>query len=454
MKTRYFLYAIIISFMWACTPEINEFTPSNGTADFSTYVAVGNSLTAGYSNGALYESGQINGWSNILGIQMQAVGGGQFVQPIVTSEQGVLPGKLAVGYSTDCLGSTSLGPVPAEDGELDPFTNHVDYAVNNMGVPGAKAVHLLANGYGNIENVPLGLANPYFVRFAATPNISVLEQSMSMEPSFFSLWIGNNDVLGYATSGGVNDADITPVAEFTQYYTILTQTLTSQGAKGVLANIPSITDAAFFTTVPYNAIVLQDQSQVDQLNAAYAQYNALMQQNNLPYRINWVLGANPMIVYDKYMPFPPEFAAFKFRQIQPDELVLLTIPQDSIKCGGWGTQKPVPDEYILLEPEIKNVVDATSAYNQIISNAASANGLAFVDFNAIIKNIAANGYIVDGVEFSTAYIQGNLFSLDGIHITPQANALVANYFIQAINAQYSAAIPEVNVSEYAPIVLP
>jgi len=454
MKTRYFLYLIVISFMWACTPEINEFTPSNGTADFSTYVAVGNSLTAGYANGALYQSGQENSWANILGMQMQSVGGGSFVQPIVTSEQGVLPGKLQVGYSVDCLGNTNLGPIPAQDGELDPYTNHVDYAVNNMGVPGAKVGHLLANGFGNPDGVPLGLANPYFARFAATPNISVIEQTMSMQPTFFSLWIGANDVLGYATSGGVNEADITPVSDFTQYYNILAQTLTSQGAKGVAANIPNVTDAAYFTTVPYNAIVLTQQAQVDALNTAYAQYNALMEQFGMPYRINFALGANPMIIYDKYMPFPPEYAAYKFRQIEPNELVLLTIPQDSLKCGGWGTQKPVPDQYTLTSPELQLVDGAISSYNQVISNVAASKGLAMVDFNSIINNVAANGYMVDGVEFTTAYIQGNMFSLDGIHLTPQANALVANYFIQAINTTYGAAIPEVNVSEYSSIVLP
>ncbi|HEY9114991.1 MAG TPA: hypothetical protein VIN10_09825 [Bacteroidales bacterium] len=454
MKTRYFLYLLLISFMWSCTPEIDEFTPSNGTADFTTYVAVGNSLTAGYANSALYGSGQMYAWANILATQMQATGGGNFVQPVVTSEQGVFPGKLQVGYSTDCLGKTSLGPVPANDGALDPYTNHVDYPVNNMGVPGAKVGHLLANGYGNPDGVPLGLSNPYFVRFAATPNISVIEQTMAMQPTFFSLWIGNNDLLGYATSGGVNESDITPVPEFTQYYTILASTLVSQGAKGVVANIPSVTDAAFFTTVPYNAIVLTDQSQVDALNTAYAQYNTLMQQFDLPYRINFALGANPMIIYDKFMPFPPEYAAFKFRQIQSNEFVLLTIPQDSIKCGGWGTKKPVPDQFTLIKQEIEKVSATTYAYNQVISNVAAANGLALVNFNSIIQNIAANGYMVDGVEFTTAYIQGNLFSLDGIHLTPQANAMVANYFIQAINAHYAAAIPEVNISEYPPIVLP
>ena len=68
-----------------------------------------------------------------------------------------------------------------------------------MGVPGAKSFHLLAPGYGNIANLSLGLANPYFVRMTgATPNASVLDLALAQAPTFFSLWIGNNDVLGYA----------------------------------------------------------------------------------------------------------------------------------------------------------------------------------------------------------------------------------------------------------------
>jgi len=142
MKIKLYNYIAILAFMASCKPDVNEFTPSNGSADFTTYVAVGNSLTAGYADGALYTSGQMYGWANLLGEQMTQVGGAEFVFPKVKSEFGVLPGKLKLGYSEDCLGATSLGPVP-DVGELDPYTDHVDYAVNNVGVPGAKLGHLL-----------------------------------------------------------------------------------------------------------------------------------------------------------------------------------------------------------------------------------------------------------------------------------------------------------------------
>ena len=66
---------------------------------------------------------------------------------------------------------------------------------NNMGVPGAKSFHLLANGYGNVAGVASGTANPYYARMASSPNASVIEDAVAMDPSFFSLWIGSNDVL-------------------------------------------------------------------------------------------------------------------------------------------------------------------------------------------------------------------------------------------------------------------
>ena len=452
MKIRYLFYLALLAFIVSCKPEVNEFTPSNGSADFKTYVALGNSLTAGYADGALYKSGQNYSWANILGQQLTTVGGQPFVQPVVTSEFGVLPGKRKLGLSTDCLGVQSLGPV-LDNGELDPYTNHVGYAVNNLGVPGAKVFHLGINGYGNPDYVPLGMANPYFARFSAEPNISVIEQAISMSPTFFSFWIGNNDVLGYATSGGVGDT-ITGPTTFAMAYNGLIDALTAASPKGVVANIPSVTSTAFFTTIPYNVINIPDSMQyaVDFLNASYAPYNAAMEQMDKPYRIQFALGPNPMVIMDPGMEGVP--AQLQFRQMTANELALLTLPQDSIKCATWGSGVPVPNQYILTEAEIANINAATIAFNNIIKQTADDNGLAFVDFNAILVDITANGLTSDGITFSTKFVTGNLFSLDGIHLTPQGNAVVANYFIDAINNTYSAQIPKVSVANYPPTVFP
>lgn len=482
MKLRYiYLLAVAVS-LFSCKPEMKDgFLPNSGSADFSTYVAVGNSLTAGYADGALYHSGQQNGWANILAKQLQEVGGGEFVQPVVNSEQGVLPGKLTLAEING-----ALLPVPAQDGELEGFYPPVGYAVNNLGVPGAKVGHLLANGFGNIQNVALGLANPYFVRFASSPDVSVVEQAVSMQPTFFSLWIGNNDVLGYAGSGGVGDA-ITPEAQFSVYYTALTQSLASTGAKGVLANIPSVTSAAFFNTIPPNALVV-DAATAAQLNGGIAsvetQINAILEQAGLPhysYGITFTPGANGFLIQDNDFPYKDLLNAIadtssspvtrmllhqvQFRQIDAagGELLTLKTPQDSLAMGmgsfmtlGEGLPPMpfgIPDVYVLDKNELANIHTAISSYNSIIKNIADQNGWAFVDINAKFNEMK-DGVTVDGVDLDAEYVTGGIFGLDGIHLTPRGNAAVANFFVEAINEKYGAQISTVNVAEYPAVDFP
>jgi lysophospholipase L1-like esterase len=457
MKTRYIYFLALFAILASCTPEIDEFKPSKGNADFTSYIAVGNSLTAGYADGALYKSGQEYGWANILAQQLKAVGmQGEFKIPYMPDDEGVgFKGntpvtKLVMGYSTDCNGNTSMAPVPADPNANpnDLFAKLMASVVdqgpfNNIGVPGIKVGHLLYPG--------LGVLNPYYGRFAQDPaNDVLIDEVPKVNPTFFTLWIGNNDVLGYATSGGAGDT-ITPEDQFENLYRMVVDKIMATVSKGVLANIPTITAIPFLNTVPYNPIKL-NKEQADMLNEAYKPYNDGMANAGLPYRINWKIGYNPMVVWDKYMQDVP-FPQYRFRQLEEGELVTLTIPQDSLKCARWGTAKPVPDEYVLTEPEVNNVNAAIDAYNDIIKQIAEEKDLGYVDMASTLES-AKNGVTVDGVTLSTTYVLGNIFSTDGVHLTPQGNAYVANLFIETINAKYGSKIPKVPVSDYPTIELP
>lgn len=46
-----------------------------GSANFAKYVSLGNSLTAGYADGALFKQGQTDSYTNILAQQFALVGG-------------------------------------------------------------------------------------------------------------------------------------------------------------------------------------------------------------------------------------------------------------------------------------------------------------------------------------------------------------------------------------------
>lgn len=263
MKSRYIAYFLLLLVAVSCEPKIDDFTPKPGTADFSRYVSLGNSLTAGYADGALYTSGQSYSYANLIAGQLALAGGSNFIQPVVTNEDGLLSGKLKLGISANCLGVSGLGPVSAGGsptgipGALAP----VGYAVHNFGVPGAKSYHLVIPGYGN----PAGLltvpptANPYFVRFASSASTSVVADAVAANATFFSLWIGNNDVLGYATSGGAEDV-ITSQQLFAGAVNGIVDAMTANGAKGFIANIPDVTSVPFFTTIPFNGLVLTEQA--------------------------------------------------------------------------------------------------------------------------------------------------------------------------------------------------
>src|SRR5690606_29722833 len=79
---------------------------------------------------------------------------------------------------------------------------------------------------------------------ATVPLMNLIPQSRA---TFFSVWLGGNDVLGYATSGGTGAVsgtaldDISPLDYFTANYDTLINRLTANGAKGILMTIPDIT---------------------------------------------------------------------------------------------------------------------------------------------------------------------------------------------------------------------
>lgn len=451
--------SIVAVFMFACKPDVEEFNPASGDIDLTKYVSVGNSLTAGYADGALYDPAQSYSYPKILSEQFMKVGGGSFTQPTVTSKYGIQfqnpPFELKI--TADCMGNMSLGPV-LTSGEQEAITPGL-WPVNNLGVPGAKTYHLAAPGYGN----PLGLttqpptANPYYVRFAPSYEASVLQAYAELQATFFTLWIGNNDVLGYAIAGGENTSGefITPmettgtIPGFAPTMNAIVNTMTTDGQKGAMANIPDIMSTPFFTTVPSYGLVLTADL-ANALNAAYAPYNAGAEQMGLP-KMEFKEGPNAFVIQDLSDTYAPLGG---MRQAKMDELILLSVPQDSLKCGGWGSQKPIPATYVLDTKEIENISNATTAFNNEIKALADNHGLAFVDVNAIMKEAAANGLVFDGLTFTPTFVTGGIFSLDGIHLSKQGNAIVANYFIDAINETYGANIPKVIVSQYPGIAYP
>ncbi len=263
------IYKILLSssvsiLIFGCTPEIDVPAPISGGADFSNYVAVGNSLTAGYADNGLYAESQMQSYPALIAEQMSQITPINFVQPDI-------PGN-GSGY----IYLTSLEPAIAPAAPDPDWLNQVTGPFNNLGVPGIRVKDITVNGYGSSPQ-----ANPYFYRMLGgkDANTSYLQMVSESNPTFFTSWLGNNDVLGYATSGGAFGIDglpgtginglTDPDTEFKPSYDALMSALTSGGAKGVVVTIPDVTNIPFFTTVPWNGAVL-DQANADLANAFYA----------------------------------------------------------------------------------------------------------------------------------------------------------------------------------------
>jgi hypothetical protein len=435
--------------LWQCEPVVDDFKASAGEADFINFVSIGDSYAAGYTDGALSYDGQQCSFPNIIANQLKNVGlTTEFKQPLVPVGKSV--GSSGNGSYVLQVVSGSISPV-ATTGNAELFLPangiNAESPYNNVAVPGAKSFHLLTKNLGDYT-LGTGNYNPFYSRFASNPGTSTaFGDGMANHPTFVSLWIGGNDVLAYAlaggegTVGGIGSTDITDVTTFTQSIHYMFSTLKDANIKCVTGNLGNINTLPYFTTVPYNGLVLTAEQAIG-MNSAYATYNAYAQANNLP-KLNFVEGANGFVVKDKlgYM-----------RHAAETDMILLSA-LSNIKANGWGSKTAIESNYVLDATEVANIQNYTTSFNTILKSKADECGFAFVDMNHLMNTIVAKK-VIDGVEYSSTFVTGGVFSLDGIHATPRGCAIIANEFIKAINTQYHASVPLVNINDYRVNIFP
>jgi lysophospholipase L1-like esterase len=490
----------------ACGTDISESLDKDadpGSADFSTFVAVGDSLTAGYKDGALYRDGQLNSYPAILAQQFAKAGGGAFAQPLRSPEatgsfNGIPTTSIAdrlvvVGTGDPDRPVTAATINPTVPTTLVPMPG---MAFNNFGVPGAKSFHLGLTNYGDPAGIPGGTANPFYVRFATNPaaaGSSVIGDAAARLPTFFILWIGNNDILLNATAGmpgtgasnrptfGTGSTDVTMTTIFDATYPTLVTALKTPTNKGVLINIPNVTSIPYFTTVPYDAIPL-DAGTAATLNAQLAAgYNLVL---NAAYGggaiditerdrrfINFKEGQNPVLINDEtltdisgIMGYPAQLALLaQARPATEDDLILLPASAklgEEDPTGGpagtggqlavWGVTQPLIDTDVLIDVEVDALEAVRSQYNATIAAQATAE-IALFDAASLLEEVAANGLSYGSGGISTAYIQGGGFSLDGVHPTARGYAVIANEIMKVIEDSFGAKLPPVNPSDYSTV---
>ncbi|MBD2769247.1 hypothetical protein IC235_15250 [Hymenobacter sp. BT664] len=453
-----------------CQPDINAPSATAGSVDFSSYVAVGNSLTAGFADGGLYNEAQATSYPAILAQQFAKTGKGpaNFLQPSFSAER-----QDGSGYVKLLLVSNMLTPVqpapgpppggnnflgervaytgnrlplpPAGSGalELEPYTGPQP---DNLGVPGISVLSAdqtaASTGSSAADALIRGAAriysnlNPYYQRILPAADrgtkdyVTYIRQKNA---TFFTCWMGNNDVLTYATNGGVADATnpfsgMTDSTSFGRGYRNIVSTMSRNGTvPGMLANIPNVANIPYFNTVTVAGV----------LDA----YKAV----------------NPAIanIYVTARTSATSMATVTRAATAADLLTLTARAYIAANPGlGASPLAPIPSQYVLDPIEQTEVVNRTNQLNGIIAKTARQNKVALADMNAFFTAIVQRGVVANAVSNSAAFASGNLFGLDGVHPTPRGYAVIANEFIRIINATYGASIPTVDPNSYRGVQFP
>jgi lysophospholipase L1-like esterase len=418
--------------------EFENYEITQGSADFSNYVAVGNSLTQGYQDGGLHnELGQHdNSYPAIIARQMKLFNPSLvFLQPQVN---GSGSGYMHLAYrngeikAIKAFKSNRTDNDPAAIDDDPTWLTFADQTIkyNNLGVSGIKLVECLSGGRNTTENFNLFLNsfNEYgkFLNFGdEIAPVSYLDHIKSSKATFFTCWLGNNDVLGWSTAGGDDEpftdpiisvpglllSELSEAAEFRDKYDSVLTAFKNMGAKGVCATIPDVTSIPYFNTVTLDVI----SGDV------------------------WIReGADTNVI----------------RKATKNDLLLLTASDEFAKGNGKVQTRPLPHTVVLDKNEITIVQNRTNEFNNAIRTLAIKYDFALADMNQFMKTLTNTGLSFDGVDYTPKYIEGGVFSLDGVHPNSRGYAIIANEFIRVINKYYGSNLPTVVVGNYRGIVFP
>jgi GDSL-like Lipase/Acylhydrolase len=412
MTYRRVVFAAGLGFLlWATACESDVLNPPGASpygALFDRYVAMGSSITAGFQSGGINDSTQRQSYAVLVGNQMR---GARFYYPSL-----VKPG--CPPPYTNVFTQTRLSAVPCSlrDPALPPY-------LSNVAVPGAEALDLLQNGPGAGTNSN-GLTQLFL------GGRTQVQAMMDAHPTFVSVWIGNDDVLGAATSM-VNAGDstlITPAATVQTEFTNIANAVAGAGASAILIGVGNVTTMPYFSQgATYWAIK-------NGLVPGAAFPPAFTVSNNCAPIATGIPGARGDSVL---VPFPYGGAL----------LTAASPPNNqprNLDCADTVSAIVVPSE-------LRKLVTAVLAYNAADSAIAVQHGWAWVNPNPTLDSLRAiPTQVAPFPAFTNAQGQPNpcsanpfglAFSCDGVHPSAAAQLILARHVVLAINAKYNSTIP-------------
>jgi lysophospholipase L1-like esterase len=390
--------------LMTCMVALLAATPAMAQADLSDYVALGDSLTAGFASGALMDFYQDRSYPAVLAAQAETTG---FEQPLV-SEPG-FPPILELVHLVPVPVILPVGLIPGL-----PVNAALPRPYNNLGVPGANLFDMLFTT-GDINNLLAGNTDNVMHDLILRNGINTaLEQAIGLQPTFITVGIGNNDELGAVLAATpIDGVTMTPVDQFAILYNnAIGALVTNTTADIVLINLPYSTTIPFATTVP-----------------PFVDIPGLW--------LTPLMGTHGPLTADS----------------------LVTLLAGGLIAQGYGLPggPPLPEDlnfltgepgYVLRPEEIDIIDDRVDAFNAIIADVAATYGLPVFDYNAFFAEIVAgDAPSLGGVVINAGFLLGGFFSYDGVHPQRIGYAMVANALVQFINSEFGNNIPGVNIAE-------
>jgi len=412
MQTKRLVSSLLVALpvLAGCRTDEKIHAPAVTDALFQRYVSMGNSITAGFQSAGISDSTQQRSYAQLLAAAM----GTSFVYPQLNGRgcpppftNNVTQARVGGGTSTTC---DLRVPQPATG------------ILNSVAVPGARVEELL-NNFGT----PASASNALTTFFLG--GRTQVERMQQAHPTFVTVWIGNNDVLGSLTSSTNpgNPALITPLANFTAQYDSVLDAIEATGAKAALLSVADV------TVIPY---------------ASRAAIWYCLKNGGCP---------PPLPAQDPLLAGIPTFSVNA--NCAPNGglsiLVPWTIGLTKVSTALSGTPASIDcsvDNEVVTTAELTGLATAVAQFNAHIQAEAANRGMAYVDVNAPLAALVGTGVIppfpqvwttlrpppaspVDSITF------GPMFSLDGVHPSSLAHQLVADSVASAINQFFGTALP-------------
>lgn len=397
--------------------------PAMAQVDLTRYVALGDSLTAGIASASYMDYYQQRAYPQRLATQ---AGAGLLEGPFVAP-----PGFTPI-LVLNSLSPLSIGPTdfpPPEDllnDYLYNLQNQVPY--ENLGISGAntgdiftKTGNALNLVGGNFENAPYDIT----LRIPQQPHpdtgelvdFTAMIAAIAQEPTFLTVWAGNNDVLRAVTAATpIDGITMTEVEQFTADYATLI---------GGLA-----------TSLPDTDIVV--------LNV-FGDARWIPFTTTTPTTLD-ITGVGTVPVMGENGP------------LEPGDYV--TLPGGSMLAQGMGLpiegSPPLPEDLnlqtgapgvILRAAEIEIINERMAVYNTIIAaTAAQFSNVHLLDINPTLEALNTGTYqTFGGITLTEDFLLGGVFSYDGFHPQQVGQAVIAVELIDYINAEFNASIPQIDM---------